>query len=155
MRVTKAPRKYRRAAWVLVAYLILVGAVGLWATEVDVPIRGTVNEFLRVLRDNGLTSVRYGHIEALANLALFLPLGFLLVPVLRPHDWWWAVVICLGLSVAIESAQFALPRRTPASRDVVFNTAGALVGAVLGQVTLLLIRARRRRQSRLHSSTPS
>ena len=119
------------ATWALVSYLMLVGAVGLWATAVDVPLKDVVHEVLDWLHSNGFTMVRYGHLEAVANLALFLPLGFLLALAIRPRSWWWVLLIGLLVSASIETAHLAMTSRTPQLRDVLFNTAGAFFGAAL------------------------
>jgi glycopeptide antibiotics resistance protein len=65
-----------------------------------------------------------------ANLALFLPLGFLL-PLLAPRldRFWRTVGIGFALSAAIELSQVAFPgvRRADVN-DVALNTLGAALG---------------------------
>ncbi len=73
--------------------------------------------------------------EVLANVALFVPLGFLLA--LAFARVWPAVTACLVASAGIEWAQAAyLPSRVPSSADVLHNTAGGLVGAVLAGLVM-------------------
>jgi glycopeptide antibiotics resistance protein len=67
---------------------------------------------------------------AAANVALFLPLGFLL-PLLAPwfDRWWRTVGAGLALSAAIELSQVAFPGvRRPDVNDVQMNTLGAAIG---------------------------
>nr|WP_252727946.1 VanZ family protein [Curtobacterium sp. WW7] len=83
-------------------------------------------------------------IESLANVAFFVPLG-LLVVLLAGARWWWAGAAAgLLVSSTIEIGQaLFLPARYATIDDVVANTMGAVVGAVLG-VLLLGVAARRR-----------
>jgi len=67
---------------------------------------------------------------AAANVALFLPLGFLL-PLLTPwfDRWWRTVGAGFALSAAIELSQVAFPGvRRPDVNDVLMNTLGAAIG---------------------------
>ena len=60
--------------------------------------------------------------------------------------WHAAGVVTLAgcaLSVAIELTQNLLPGRVPTVQDVVMNTAGALLGAVLVTVVLVAVSVRR------------
>ncbi|GGK71323.1 VanZ family protein [Ornithinimicrobium pekingense] len=124
-------RDRRRWAAILAGYLVILAAVALWATAVDAPVRAPLDDGLAWLADQGVSGVRYGHVEALANLGLFLPFGLLLAGALPDRAWWLAGLAGLLLSGAIEVAQMGLSGRTSSLRDVVFNTAGALIGAAL------------------------
>ena len=67
---------------------------------------------------------------AAGNVALFLPLGFLL-PLLAPRmdRWWRTVGAGFALSAAIELTQLAFPGlRRPDVNDVLMNTLGAALG---------------------------
>lgn len=115
----------------LCAYLVALGVVGLGAKAVDAPYDAAVTTGIDWARGAGLEDLRYGHVEALANLAFFLPLGALLALLLPRRGWWLAAVVGFGLSLAIEAAQLLLlSARTPHLRDVLFNTAGATIGAL-------------------------
>jgi glycopeptide antibiotics resistance protein len=83
---------------------------------------------------------------AAANVALFLPLGFLL-PLLAPwfDRWWRAVGAGFALSGAIELSQLAFPGvRRPDVNDVLMNTLGAAIGFLAYR---LVARARRGRRA--------
>jgi glycopeptide antibiotics resistance protein len=69
--------------------------------------------------------------EVLANVALFVPLGFLLTIAFGRSAI--AVVCCVLLSAAIEYAQLRyLPSRVPSVADVEHNSFGAALGALAG-----------------------
>ena len=135
--------------------LLLVAAGGLLAvlalTTGPVPrdaqeaFRELVNALLPRL---GLAPLSVADAEGLANVALFVPLGAVGALLLRRHAAW--VVIALGaLSLAIEVYQARLPDRTPSYRDVVANSAGALLGALAGLLLgAVWSWARRRRRAR-------
>lgn len=130
---------------VLAGYLLLVARITLWPSLDDEPALAWVTGFLAWLHDHGLPArIDLVVVEALANVAMFVPLG-LLLPVttsaLAGGRRWWAVGAGLGLSALIETCQLLfLPTRYPTVQDVVMNTLGALVGVVL-----LTLAARTRR----------
>lgn len=86
------------------------------------------------------------------NVLAYLPYGLALARVFRPAWLGVLAAVCLGglTSVAIEIAQLYLPVRVASNLDVLCNTGGALLGALLATVPwsvrlgLLLRRARRR-----------
>jgi glycopeptide antibiotics resistance protein len=67
---------------------------------------------------------------AAANVALFLPLGFLLPLLATWFDRWWRTVGAgFALSAVIELSQVAFPGiRRPDVNDVLMNTLGAAIG---------------------------
>ncbi|GAA5147501.1 hypothetical protein GCM10023340_20030 [Nocardioides marinquilinus] len=80
----------------------------------------------------GLTVLTPDRAEVLLNVVMLVPLslvGGLLFPRLRVADW---TTIGFVTSLLIEVVQrLLLPTRTGSSRDVVANTLGALLGALL------------------------
>jgi VanZ family protein len=68
--------------------------------------------------------------DGILNLCLFVPVGFTLM--LRSRSPFRAIGLGLVLSTAIEIAQVWIPGRDPALSDLVFNTAGTALGALLG-----------------------
>jgi glycopeptide antibiotics resistance protein len=74
-----------------------------------------------------------------ANILLFVPLAFLWLGVLWPKRGWVAkalvsgfvLVGCAGLSVAIEFTQIFFPPRTVSLNDIIAESIGAIIGAVL------------------------
>ncbi len=78
----------------------------------------------------------------LGNVLLFLPWGFLMFITLysaeRPTVQTYVLTILLGFSfsLAIEAYQYFLPSRVADINDVIWNTVGAIVGAMLGHARL-------------------
>ena len=75
-------------------------------------------------------------LDVLANLAGYLPLGFLAVLALHPARTGRAAVLTatlgsVALSLMMEALQSYLPSRTPSNLDVAANSLGGLIGALL------------------------
>ena len=85
----------------------------------------------------------YSDLEFTANIAMFLPVGVLLVLILGPRRWWLAIGFGILLTIGIEAAQSVIPSRVSDARDLVANSAGAIIGALLGVVLTLRPRQRR------------
>ena len=81
-------------------------------------------------------------VPMIANVLLFLPWGFLmfitLYSVERPTLQTYVLTILLGLSfsLGIEGWQYFLPSRVADVNDVIWNTTGAVFGALLGHARL-------------------
>lgn len=74
--------------------------------------------------------------DVVGNVLLFLPLGLTFAAAsTRPGRWGRlgaATLSAMLLSVSIEVLQLAMPSRASDVDDVLFNTLGALVGAMVG-----------------------
>jgi VanZ family protein len=75
--------------------------------------------------------------DTVANVAGYLPFGFLATAVLQPRLRGLAafaatVAVAAVLSLVLEAGQSYLPARFPATPDVLFNIVGAALGAALG-----------------------
>ncbi len=73
------------------------------------------------------------------NLGMLGPLGLLLVLPRRRDESgsvriFKATLWCLIFSVLIETSQYFLPARTPSASDVLMNTIGAFLGAVVALI---------------------
>ena len=135
----------RLAPWVLFAMTtvaILVATLGFSVGDPDGQAGINLEPFTEIRR-----GLRAGASDAVAanvwgNVAMFVPIGLLLM-------WLWtspliarvimATVAGTGLSIIIELAQLTL-RRVADIDDVILNGSGALLGALLGLVTVLLWR---------------
>jgi len=82
-------------------------------------------------------SLSVSDLEFGANVAMFVPLGFLFVLLLGRRYWGWAIVVAVLLTCAIEFTQTMLPMRVTDTRDLVANSGGALIGTFFGWLALV------------------
>ncbi|HYR29750.1 MAG TPA: VanZ family protein [Thermoanaerobaculia bacterium] len=81
-------------------------------------------------------------VPIVANILLFVPWGFLMFIALynvdRPTLQTYVLTILLGFSfsIGIEAWQYFLPSRVADINDVIWNTAGTILGAFLGHARL-------------------
>jgi glycopeptide antibiotics resistance protein len=124
----------RRLLLLTGAYVVALAMIGFWRTPVDQNVAVTQLEPVVWMADLfGLTVPQsYSAVEAAANVVLFMPLGALVL--LWRRDWTWvhATLVALGTTAAIEVLQQLLrPERFASVRDVVANTFGGAIGALL------------------------
>jgi hypothetical protein len=67
--------------------------------------------------------------ERAVNVAIFVPVGLLLVRITR--RWWWSLLAVAAFSFLIESAQAATRGRVADAVDVALNSVGGLVGVLV------------------------
>lgn len=116
-----ASRTGSRLAGAFLAYL-----VGVTVLVTLVPFDFTLPRSAQLVWSGNLP-------DALANIAMFAPLGFLFRLTRAPRDDRWALQPLLagvGFSLAIEATQLLLPSRYCSPLDVVTNGAGAWLGAL-------------------------
>jgi len=119
--VTPRPETGSRLAIALLAYVAAITAV-----VTLLPFQFAIPSQPRVMLTGGL-------VDVLANVALFLPLGFLYAVARQdasvpPHK---IALVALAVSASIESIQIFEITRYASLSDVVANTAGAYIGAGL------------------------
>jgi hypothetical protein len=104
-----------------------------------------VQAVLDVLDGVGLSWVSESQVEKALNVVLFVPLGligWLLWPRLQVLAW---AAIGLAFSAFLESTQaLFLPGRTPSVSDLVANTSGAVLGALVLRLSARMGRASHR-----------
>lgn len=131
------------AGWLLVVYLVPVAVLVLSARLGDQGIPQLVDSVLHSFGDGEwFGMVRFGHLEAAANIALFVPIGFLLTGLLgrrRPLAGGWSSglpdtvvwLLACSLSASVEITQlYLLTERSGTLRDLLCNSAGALTGVL-------------------------
>ena len=118
-------------AWLAAAYLGVVGFVTLgptpWRTRAPLDDYDVLSPSTWL---DDATWTRLASGEFVANILLFVPLGILLRLAFPRATWLGATVIAGGISVVIEIVQMGTPRVSD-PRDLLANTAGALVGALV------------------------
>ncbi|AYF98956.1 VanZ family protein [Protaetiibacter intestinalis] len=133
---------------VFAAYLVAVG-FAVWAPNpADGAYAGVLAMPARWLASLGLPfEPSYAVLEFTANIAMFVPFGVLAMTAFRMRVW-STTLAGLATSALIEGVQLFLPTRYSTVSDLVANTAGALVGA-------LLVAAVRRSRTRRSQQLPS
>lgn len=117
-----------------VLYFVALAAMVFWPSPVDRPVDGALMQVIAWLHSHGLPQwfIGYRKVEFAANILLFVPFGFIIAVRLHRIYWWVAVAAAAVVSGLIELTQaMLLPERVPAWSDIVANTSGALIGAVL------------------------
>ena len=134
----------RAARWLAAGYLLTLTLIAFWPTPVDRGAAGSITRTLALLHAQGVPGwVNYALVEFTANIALFLPVGLLGVILLGSARWWEAVLAGLAASSLIELGQLVfLPGRFATPLDVVANTAGTALGALLALALLTAVTAR-------------
>lgn len=141
-----------RERWLLLptaAYVAALALIGLWATPVDQNVAVAqlpLVEWMAGLLDLTVPQ-SYKAVEVAANVALFIPLGALVLLWWPRWSWVHAAVIAFASSLAIETLQAIVrPERFATLSDLVANTAGGAIGGLLTVGGRELVRRRRRRR---------
>jgi len=126
-----------RSRWLwltAVVYAIALALVGLWSSPVDSKL-DVVNFGPAAWMIDQLDLTPYdGYllIEFFANIVLFIPAGVLAMLIIPRLRWWQAAILGLAASSLIELLQEVLrPARFATLEDVVSNTIGTTIGAVI------------------------
>jgi glycopeptide antibiotics resistance protein len=139
------PRRSRARLWLaallLVVYGIFVLFVVYWPTPVDKGLESSIDKVLSVLHRHGVPGwFGYHKLEFSANIAMFVPLGFLIALVLPAKRWWLTLIIGPVASALIEVSQgLFLSERFASVLDVVANSTGAIIGAIIAVILRALV----------------
>lgn len=122
---------------VLVPYAIAVLLLTWLPADEAGKVTGIVAVFARLVALWGVPfEAAYAVLEFAANIALFVPLGVLLVAGWRRIPAWTIVAVGAAASTVIELVQLALPSRYSTLSDVIANTLGTAVGLVIARAFL-------------------
>jgi glycopeptide antibiotics resistance protein len=127
------------AIWAVVAVIVVV-ALLVWPTAVDGSLVALV-EAISSRFGTGPWSETMHVAQFLANVALFVPLA--LIVGMATRRWWLGLVVGIATSGGSELVQRALPGRDASVEDVIANSLGAAIGAVLA---LAMVRRQRVRK---------
>ena len=137
---TKAPPKSKARPLIggvlLASYVVVVLVATLWPTPLDQGYSAAIQKVLDVVHRNGVPDwFGYSKLEFTANVAMFVPLGFLAALLLPAKVWWLALFICPALSIAIELTQATfLAARFATATDVIANSIGAVIGILVAVI---------------------
>lgn len=120
----------------LAAYVIVILFATMWPTPLDQGYGAAIEKVLDVVHRNGVPQwFGYNKLEFSANVAMFIPLGFLAALLLPARVWWLALLICPALSIGIELTQATfLAARFATASDVISNSIGAVLGILIAVV---------------------
>ncbi|THG32341.1 VanZ family protein [Naasia lichenicola] len=141
---------FRRHPLLSIVTVLYLGFVGWLTLSPSLPFGdGTDGVVWRVLRAldefPGARWLDYSDVEFAANIAMFAPIGMFFVLLFGRARWWLAMLLSVALSCAIELAQLLFfTTRVADVRDIVSNSTGAIVGAVV----VLILTAGKARQLR-------
>jgi hypothetical protein len=132
------PRSRRVAGWLIGVYGVGVLIVGFAGSPVDAGAHPFIIRALDAAHRVGVPGwFGYGALEFSANVVFFLPLGLLVVLLVGARRWWVGALAGLVVSACIETGQAVfLPARFASLDDVLSNTSGAAIGALVGVVVL-------------------
>lgn len=126
-----------RQRWLLLltgTYGLALALVAFWRTPIDQNVPVTrLGPVVWMQDELGLTIAQSYHtVEFGANVVLFMPLGALVLLWRRDWSWLHATVIAFATTSLIEIAQQVLrPERFASVNDIVANTLGGAIGALL------------------------
>lgn len=101
----------------------------------------------RILRFFSDELMDYERFEVMANVALFVPLGFLLPVFWRKLRWWQVDLICLGTTCVVELVQ-PLVNGMGDLDDIITNLLGGVIGCALAKICLFAsYRVKKRKKS--------
>ena len=134
--------------------LVPLAFITFWPSPVDQPVQGELARILQFMQRQGVpTWFNYNFVEASANVALFAPVGLVAALAFPAKRWWQIGAFGLMISGCIELGQLLfLHNRFASPQDLVTNTSGTLVGALL--VAFILRRVKARNPKAVGPSSP-
>ena len=129
------------------AYLFALVLIAFWPTPVDRDAHDSIEQVVGSVQTNGgPTWLRYSAIEFGANIALFVPVGLFVVLLAGARRWKLGILVGFAATCTIELGQLVfLTGRVATPYDVVANTGGAVIGALLAVAALAVLRRVRAR----------
>ncbi|MGO3022256.1 MAG: VanZ family protein [Brevibacterium sp.] len=125
----------------LLLYTIFIGLVTLTPNQLDTGPGSFIAGLLEFLASHRATAwIDYVILEKLANVGMFIPFGLLVALQCGPHRWWVGWVAGIAFTCLIEGTQATLlsPTRYATISDLVTNSLGAGIGAVVGLIVMTI-----------------
>ncbi|TLM84581.1 VanZ family protein [Pseudarthrobacter sp. NamE2] len=118
--------------------LVAIAFVAYWPSPIDQPVQGQLAAMSDFVHRHGIPRwFDYKFVEASANVALFIPIG--VVSALAFPEKRWSQIAALGLLISgcMELGQLLfLHNRFASPLDLVTNTTGAVIGALIATYVL-------------------
>ncbi|WP_306639132.1 VanZ family protein [Pseudarthrobacter siccitolerans] len=124
--------------------LVPLAFIAFWPTPVDKPIEGFLGSVLHFLHRHGIPAwFNYEFVEGAANVALFVPIG-IVASLAYPKKHWWSIAASgLAISCCMELGQLLfLHSRFASPLDLVTNTVGAVIGALIAAARIEMLQVR-------------
>lgn len=118
--------------------VVPLALVAFWPTPVDQPVSGQLASVLYFLHHHGIPRwLNYNFVEAAANVGLFIPVGFVAALAFPNKRWWQIGAFGMLISGGIELGQLVfLHSRFASPSDVMTNTSGAVIGAIVAVLAI-------------------
>jgi glycopeptide antibiotics resistance protein len=142
----------------LVLYTLLIAAVTLTPQQLGTGSGTLIGHMLDIFASHRETSwLTYERVEKLGNVAMFVPFGFLAALHFGRNRWWLGFAFGASFSAAIEIFQGTVltQSRFATFSDLVTNTIGAGIGAVLGLAWMAVWPPRSARRSSRRGLVPA
>lgn len=140
--MTGAKRRLRTVPLaLLILYTVFIGLVTLTPNQLDTAPGSFIAELLEFLASHRLTAwIDYVILEKLANVGMFVPFGLLVALQCGRRRWWVGWVAGIAFTCIIEGTQATLlsPTRYGTISDLVTNSLGAAIGAVIALLAMTI-----------------
>lgn len=147
--VTGAKRRLRTVPLaLLILYTVFIGFVTLTPEQLATGPGSFIASLLDFLASHRITAwIDYVILEKLANVGMFIPFGLLVALQAGRRRWWLGWVAGSAFTCIIEGTQATLlsPTRYATISDLVTNSLGAGIGAVMGLIIMIIWPPRRDR----------
>ena len=125
----------------LILYTVFIGLVTLTPNQMDTGPGSFIMGLLDFLASHRVTAwIDYDILEKLANVGMFIPFGLLVALQFGRRRWWAGWVAGIAFTCLIEGTQATLlsPTRFGTISDLVTNSLGAGIGAVVGLIVMTI-----------------
>jgi glycopeptide antibiotics resistance protein len=132
------------AVTLLLVYVAVVLMMTMSPTPLDRGYESSIDKLLGVLHRNGVPEwFGYSKLEFTANIAMFVPLGFLAGLALPTRLAWLGLLLLPAFSGAIELTQAAmLSQRFATIEDVIANSVGGWIGLLIAFMIRAMVHSR-------------
>jgi glycopeptide antibiotics resistance protein len=143
-RPAKSHMRVGIAVTLLLIYVAVIVTMTMSPTPLDRGYESAIDKLLSVLHRNGVPEwFGYSKLEFTANIAMFVPLGFLVGLALPQRVAWLGLLLLPAFSGGIELTQAAmLSQRFATIEDVIANSVGGWIGLLIAFTIRAMVHAR-------------